>query len=122
VKPDYVLQTTKEDGLGRGGGSNLTGDRGKTWFVRPHQLEIAKSVKLVVVISFLIAIAIAVRAEAQTPPMVIAWQAPTDETTLCPPVSGSPTCFDNFVQYELPYISGIGVTVTWESIDNCSSS
>jgi hypothetical protein len=53
---------------------------------------------------------------AQNSPLVIAFAAPEIVTT-CPP--GSATNFCNFVNYELPYVSGIGVKVPWGSIDTC---
>jgi hypothetical protein len=54
---------------------------------------------------------------AQSQPLVIAWQAPTDTTTMC----GANTCYYNFAKYELPYVSGIGVAFHWSAIDDCST-
>jgi len=33
---------------------------------------------------------------------------------------GTGACFSNFVTYELPHISGIGVSIPWVAVDNCS--
>jgi hypothetical protein len=49
----------------------------------------------------------------ETPPLVIAFQAPDCST--------SSTFCKTFIQHELPKISGIGVLMTWSAVDNCSS-
>jgi hypothetical protein len=75
-------------------------------------------VRYKLVLALLLGVGVHVAA-AQTSPLVIAWQAP-DNTTQCPPLSGV-TCFHNFVTYELPSLSGIGASVLWASIDECTA-
>lgn len=55
---------------------------------------------------------------AQNAPLVIAFAAPNIPTP-CP--SGSNSYFCNFINYELQYVSGIGVRVPWGKVDDCSS-
>jgi len=52
---------------------------------------------------------------AQSPPLVIAWQAPDCSS------AGNPTWCQNFIKYELPSLSGIGITMTWSAVDNCTA-
>jgi hypothetical protein len=58
---------------------------------------------------------------AQNAPLVIAFRAPqcNDTATNCYNQTAYPN-FYNFVTYELPFISGIGIEVPWAQADNCS--
>jgi hypothetical protein len=57
----------------------------------------------------------------QQRPLVIAFAAPHDTSATCTANGGTNACIDNFVQYVLPNISGIGVTVPWGQIDVCGT-
>jgi len=72
--------------------------------------------KLLLTVLFVVFV---VAAEAQTPPLVIAFAAPNDHLTQCPPGGSNPLCYDNFVNYELQYVSGIGIRVPWGKVDDC---
>ena len=57
------------------------------------------------------------KANPSNVPMVIAWQAPTCVfPNYCSPAGTNPM-FDHFMQSALSSVSGIGVTVSWASID-----
>jgi hypothetical protein len=66
-----------------------------------------------------------VAAAAQSAPSIIAWQAPTGPGVTLP----APAClatyssgyYNSFLSTALPGISGIGVTVYWSCVDNCST-
>jgi len=66
--------------------------------------------------------AVSILVTAQNPPKVIAWQAPTaisNPPTDC--LAANETYLGTFMQGILPNISGIGVSVVWGCIDNCST-
>ena len=69
---------------------------------------------------FILAALISVVPESasQTKPLVVAWQAPASTTSLA---GGSTNgCFTNCTTSVVPHVSGIGATVTWSLVDNCS--
>jgi hypothetical protein len=61
-------------------------------------------------------------------PLVIAFQAPDGVNNCgsgvgqCACGTAVNSCFNNFVTSELPYVSGIGISVNWASIDHCIGS
>lgn len=54
-------------------------------------------------------------------PLVIAWQAPVCTTPLANCDSTDLGYFNNFVNYELSSLSGIGVSVPWAQVDECTA-
>ncbi len=60
-------------------------------------------------------------AAAQRAPLVVTKQAPLCTTPLASCDSTDLGYFNNFVHYELPFLSGIGTQVLWASIDDCST-